>query len=111
MKTFRVISAAEYQAYFKKTEKVDIPTMCVLTIKFDGEGLPARAKSCIVVLGNLDKTQYSKGEKYALVASYYAVKQIICLAVACNRPLKQGDCKNAIVQSELNEIIIVRPHP
>lgn len=69
----------------------------------------ARAKARIVVLGNLDKASYTKGGCFAPVASHYAVRLITALAIIYNRILKQGDCKNAFVQSELSDLVIVRP--
>lgn len=111
MNTFTIITEAEYRKLVKEHGIFAIPTMCVLTIKFDGHGNPERAKSRTVVLGNLEQTEYSKGDCYAPVASHYAVRLILCLAILSNRLLKQGDCKNAFVQSELDELVVVRPPP
>ena len=109
MKTFDVIKEQEYRQFVKKYGVKAIPTMNVFTVKYDGHGNPVRAKSRIVVLGNLDTAVYTKGDVYTPVASHYAFRFILFLAVRSNRPLKQGDCKNAFVQSELEEVIIVRP--
>ena len=109
MSTFTVISEAEYKKLVKEHGIFAIPTMCVLTIKFDGHGDPVRAKSRTVALGNLETTDYTKGDCYAPVASHYAVRLVLCLAILSNRLLKQGDCKNAFVQSELDDLIVVRP--
>ena len=111
MQTFEVITSAKYHALVKEHGCVAIPTMNVFTIKYDGHGNPARAKSRIVVLGNLDTQEYTKGDVYAPVASHYAVRFLLYLAIRFNRPVKQGDCKNAFVQSPLNDIIVVRPPP
>ena len=109
MNTFDVITAAQYRDLVEKHGIKAIPTMNVFTIKYDGHGDPVRAKSRIVVLGNLDTQDYSKSDVYAPVASHYAVRFILYLAIRLNRPVKQGDCKNAFVQSKLLEIIVVRP--
>lgn len=111
MKTFRVINDKEYKALLKKHSVHAIPTMAVLTVKFDGQGDPVRAKARIVVLENLDKTPYTKGGCFAPVASHCAVRLITALAVIYNRILLQGDCKNAFVQSELTDLVVVRPPP
>lgn len=109
MKTCTVITASQYLEYVRKYNIKAIPTINIFTTKFDGEGLPCKAEARIVVLGILDTSDYNKNDKTAPVASHYTVRLIICIAVAFNRPLKQGDCKNAFVQSEINEIMIVVP--
>ena len=111
MNTFRVITESEYQCLLKKHGIHAIPTMAVLTVKFDGHGDPVRAKARIVVLDNLDKTEYTKGDCYAPVASHYAVRLITALAIIHNRLLQRGDCKNAFVQSKLTDLVIVHPPP
>ena len=111
MNTFTIISEAEYLKLVKEHGIFAIPTMCVLTIKFDGHGNPEQAKSRTVALGNLEQTDYSKGDCYAPVASHYTVRLILCLAILSNRLLKKDDCKNAFVQSKLDELIVVRPPP
>ena len=57
-----MITEKEYQHLLKKHGVHAIPNMAVLTVKFDGHGDPVRAKARIVVLGNLDKTEYTKGD-------------------------------------------------
>ena len=111
MDTFQVITEQQYKELVAKHGLKAIPTMNVFIIIYDGHGDPVRAKSRIVVLGNLDTQEYSKGDVYAPVASHYALRFILYLAVLVNRPVKQGDCKNAFVQSKLGDIVVVRPPP
>ena len=111
METFDVITSAQYRELIKKYGVKAIPSMCVLTVKVDDLGNPVRAKSRIVGIGNFEKEVYSKGDCFAPVASHYGVRLIVCLALSRNRLLKQGDCKNAFVQSELNEVVVVKPPP
>ena len=111
METFETVTKTEDKALRKKHGVKAIPSMCVLTEKFDGLGNPLRAKSRVVALGNFEKENYTKGDCYAPVASHYAIRLIVCIALEHNEPLKQGDCKNVFVQSYLTELIIVKPPP
>ena len=88
-----------------------IPTMCVQTVKKDENLLPERAKSRIVVLGNLEDRYWSKSERYAPVLQYSSLRLLTSMAVEKTRRLKQGDYKNAFVQATLpdDELTIVRP--
>ncbi len=52
--TYDVITEAEYQRYKQKGIKA-IPTMAVFVVKPDEFGKPYRAKSRVVVLGNLEQ--------------------------------------------------------
>ena len=52
--TFQRLSLGEYRALREKGAPRAIPSMCVLTVKQDENLLPLRAKSRIVVLGNLE---------------------------------------------------------
>jgi len=109
--TFEVLSEEEYLALCRRHGTKAIPSMCVFTVKKDSSGRPLRAKSRIVVLGNKDPTQWTKADCYAPVASIPVVRLFTALAVSKRCTLKQGDCKNAFVQSTLpeDEITIVRP--
>ena len=69
--------------------------MCVLTIKRDENMAPDRAKSRIVVLGNLEGRTWEKSEKYAPVLMYSSLRLLTSMATEARRVLKQGDCKNA----------------
>ena len=65
-----------------------IPTMCVLTVKKDENLDPDRAKSRIVVLGNLDERTWAKHEKYAPVLQYSSLRLLTSMAVEKRRRLK-----------------------
>jgi hypothetical protein len=85
--------------------------MCVFTVKKDSHGRPHRAKSCIVVLGNKDPTEWSKADCFAPVVSLPVVRMLTALAVQHKRTLKQGDCKLAFIQATLppDELTVVKP--
>ena len=109
--TFSILSKAEFASMRHKSGP-PIPTMCVLTTKLSN-GVPSRAKSRIVVLGNRDPTPWASSDCYAPVISHVHLRLIISLAVAHRRPLKQGDVKNAFCQATLppTECIVVSPPP
>ena len=65
--------------------------MCVLTTKLSN-GVPSRAKSRIVVLGNRDPTPWASSDCYTPVISYVH-RLIISLAIAHRYNPKQGDVK------------------
>ena len=85
--------------------------MCVLTIKRDEHLAPDRAKSRIVVFGNLKNRIWSKSEKYAPVLQYSSLRLLTSMAVENRRRLKQGDCKNAFCNAVLppDETTIIKP--
>lgn len=62
--------------------------MCVLTIKYKN-GYPDQAKSRIVVLGNLQKLNYSTHETYAPVLSQTQFRTIFALAIS-KQQIKKG---------------------
>lgn len=95
----------------KKGAPKAIPTMCVLTVKTDENLNPDRAKSRIVVLGNLEDRYWAKSDRYAPVLQYSSLRLLTSMAVEKRRRLKQGDFKNAFVQATLpdDELTIVRP--
>jgi hypothetical protein len=109
--TMDIISEEEYFSYVREKGVKAIPSMCIFTVKKDSRGLPIRAKSRIVVLGNKDPTMWTKADCYAPVVSLPMIRILTALAVSKKCTLKQGDCKNAFVQSTLpeEEITIVRP--
>ena len=113
LETFDEITTEEYYRYLKHygDDARAIPSMNIFTVKKDKEGNPLRAKSRIVVLGNLEQRIWSKSDKYAPVLSGSAARLLLSMAVEDGRSLKQGDCKNAFVQSKLkdDEIYIVKP--
>ena len=62
-------------------------------------------------MGNKDPTLWSKANCYALVVPLPIVQMLAALAVQHCMTLKQGDCKNAFIQSTLplDEITIIHP--
>ena len=110
--TFKVITKAQYTLILRRTKKPALPTMCVLLFKLEGTTLrPHRAKSRIVVLGNLETTVWAKSDVYAPVVSQSVVRLLASEAVGKHRVLKQADFKNAFVQAKLpdNELVVVKP--
>ena len=87
-----------------------IPSMCVLVVKPDKDGRPHRAKSCIVVLRNLEDAVYNKSQRYAPVLKQTSLRLLVPEAVRNQRILQQGDCNNAFCQATLpdDERIAVR---
>ncbi len=109
--TYRVITLDEYRALRQNDAPQAIPTMCVLVIKNDETGKPDRAKSRIVVLGNLEHRLWNKHERAAPVLKYSSLRLMVSAAIECHRKLKQADYKNAFCNPTLpdNEITIIRP--
>jgi hypothetical protein len=107
--TYSVITAQEYKDKYSAYQI--LPTMCVQTIKKDEEGVPVRAKSRIVALGNHEDRIWEKSEKFAPVLRDESARLMTSMAVQYGRIEKQGDCKNAFCQSYLpeGETIILRP--
>eukprot|EP01082_Thalassiosira_pseudonana_P004932 g4059.t1 g4059 contig15:252416-253129(-) len=93
MGTFQRLTVGEYRALREKGAPKAIPTMCVLTIKKDENLMPLRAKSRIVVLGNLEDRSWSKSQRYAPVLRQDSLRYLVSLAIEQCRVLKQGDCK------------------
>ena len=85
--------------------------MCVLVIKTDENGHPDRAKSRIVVLGNLEARTWDKHERAAPVLKYSSLRLLVSSAVERKRKLKQADYKNAFCNPSLpsNETTVIRP--
>jgi hypothetical protein len=104
-----VITADEYRAKYSNYQI--LPTMCVQTVKTDEEGLPVRAKSRIVALGNHEDRIWEKSEKFAPVLRDESARLMTSMAIQMGRKEKQGDCKNAFCQSYLpkGETILLRP--
>jgi hypothetical protein len=107
--TYVIISAKEYELRY--TDIQVIPTMNVQTLKKDEVGALDRVKSRIVALGNFEDRVWEKSEKYAPVLRDESSQAMTCMAIGRGRREKQGDCKNALVQSYLpkDEKIICRP--
>jgi hypothetical protein len=109
--TFEVLTKAQYDTLPNQPKA--IPTMCVLTIKVDEWNRPVRAKSRIVVLGNLEDHAWTKADCYAPVLRQDSLRLLILIAVQVGCVAKQGDCKNAFYQPRLpdDEVVIVMPPP
>ena len=68
LNTFTEINEEDYQELVREhgVDAEAIPTMNIFTIKKDKNGNPVGAKSSrIVVLGNLEKRVWEKGDRYA----------------------------------------------
>lgn len=109
--TFQVISLDEYRRLRQEGAPQAIPSMCVLVIKTDETGQPDRAKSRIVVLGNLECRTWGKHERAAPVMKYSSLRLMVSAAVERRRKLKQADYKNAFCNPTLpeDETTIIRP--
>jgi hypothetical protein len=107
--TYTVINGKAYANNYSDVQV--LPSMNVQTIKKDSEGLPIRVKSRIVALGNFEDTIWDKSDKFAPVLRDESSRLMTTMAIGIGRREKQGDCKNAFIQSRLpaNEKIIVRP--
>lgn len=77
------------------------PSMCILVIKTDEHGQPDCAKSCIVVLGNLESCTWGKHESAAPVKKYSSLHLMMSAAVERRCKLKQADYKNAFCNPTL----------
>ena len=110
MDVFDEIDEKTYKRY-QEAGFTAIPTMNVFTIKPDEMGNPYRAKSRIVILGNLEERVWTNSDRYAPVLQSTSCRLLISMAVECGRVAKQGDCKNAFCQPELpeDEIVICSP--
>ena len=113
MNVFDLISEEEYQQLVSKygENAQAIPSMNLFTVKKDKSGNPVRAKSRIVVLGNLERRIWSREDKYAPVLSSISTRLLVSMACQDGRTLKSGDCKNAFCNGILpdDEICIVKP--
>ena len=75
---------------------------------------PVRAKSRIVVLGDLEEQEWARLECCSHVLCQDSLQELlVSLAIQKRRVLKQGDCKNALCQATLldDELVIVMPPP
>jgi hypothetical protein len=109
--TFNVITLDQYRRLRELGAPQAIPSMYVLVIKTDENGRPDRAKSRIVVLGNLEARTWGKHERAAPVLKYSSLRLMVSSAVERRRKLKQADYKNAFCNPTLptNETTVIRP--
>ena len=82
-----------------------------MSIKRDEHLAPDRAKSRIVVLGNLENRVWQKNEKFAPVLQYSSLRLLTSMAVEICCRLKHGDCKNTFCNACLpdNKTTIIKP--
>jgi hypothetical protein len=108
--TFDVITDDEYHHLCKTRGVKAIPSMSTFTVK-KTDGVPNRAKSRIVILGNQDPRMWSKADCFSPVVSLPMVRFLTSVVVKHRRTLKQGDCKFAFIQASLpeSELTIVKP--
>ena len=98
--TFDVIDKAMHCCIHQTTGKLVIPfDECIFSVKKDMLGTPLHDKSHIVVLGIQDPTKWPNSECYVPVVALPMVHMLMALAIKYKTTLKQGDCKNAFVQS------------
>jgi hypothetical protein len=95
--TYVVINAKQYEKEYLDIQI--IPTMNVQTLKKDENGALDRVKSRIIALGNFEDRIWEKSGKYASVLRNESSRALTSMAVEAGRWEKQGDCKNAFVQS------------
>ncbi len=79
--TFNVITLDHYRRLRELGAPQAIPSMCVLVIKTDEQGIPDRAKSRIVVLGNLEAWTWGKHEPSTPVLKYSSLRLMVSSAV------------------------------
>jgi hypothetical protein len=108
--TFDIISEEEYQKLKRSHGVRVIPSMCTFVVKHTNS-IPTRAKSRIVVLGNLEQHSWTKANCFCPVISVPMIQFLTALAVQNGRTLKQADCKFALIQASLppDEHTIVKP--
>ena len=85
--------------------------MCVLTIKKDKQLMPILAKLYIIVLGNCEKNNWSKSNRFAPVRWFDSLRSLVSLSTQHHRGLKQRDCKTTFCQVYLppEETTIIQP--
>jgi len=107
--SWEVMTEEQYQKLSHSRKA--LPTMAIVTIKYDEHNKPKRAKYCIVVLGNLDYHHWSKADTAAPVLSQLELRLLTSLAVHHRRVLKNCDVKQAFVQSSLpeDEVYFLKP--
>jgi hypothetical protein len=68
--------------------------MYVLVTNKDEHGNPIRAKSHILVLGNKEPQQWSKGDCFTQVVTQAVVCILVSLSIEHSTFSQQGDCNN-----------------
>ena len=109
--TYEVIDEAEYLRLVRLHGIKAIPTMCIHTVKPDDKGMPDRAKSRIVVLGNEEDRIWTKNDLFAPVIMKHSIRCAVSFATSKGRIAKQCDAKNAFCHPDLpeDEVCVVTP--
>jgi hypothetical protein len=111
--TYVQIGLQEYRRLRHLPKRVPkaILTMCVMTIKCNENMTPDRAKSCIVILGNLEGRLREKNQKYAPLIQYSSPRLLTSMATGNCHILKHGDHKNTFFNVKLppEEKSIIKP--
>ena len=82
-----------------------------MKIKRDENMAHDRAKSRIIVLGNLKNRLWAKSEKYAPVLQYSSLRLLTSMSTNNSRILRQVDCKNDFCKDKLpaDKTTIIKP--
>ena len=107
--TREVISNEEYQK-LKPVVGNALPSMAISTIKEDQDGKPIGCKYHLVVLGNLEPSNWSKSDCFAPVLSQLELRLLLTIAVSKTCTPKTADVSQAFVQSVLtsNEPYVIK---
>jgi len=97
--TWEVLTESQFKSLSKGVKA--LPSMAIVTIKYDALNRPKRAKYRIVVLGNHDYHTWLKESTTAPVMLQLELCLLTALAVSQCRFLKNCDIKQAFVQSSL----------
>jgi hypothetical protein len=108
--TFDIISEAEYQCLKQIHGVCAILSMYTFVVKHTNS-VPTRAKSCIVVLGNLEHRTWTKANCFSPVISIPMICLLTSMAVQNRSTLKQADRKFVFIQASLpsEEHTVVKP--
>jgi len=107
--TWEILTKSQFKSLSKGHKA--LPTMAIVTIKYNEFNKPKHAKYRIVVLGNHDYHTWSKDATAAPVMSQLELRFLTSLAISQRRVLKNCDVKQAFVQSLIpeDEHYFVRP--
>jgi hypothetical protein len=97
--TWEVLTESQFKSLSKGVKA--LPSMAIVTIKYDALNRPKHAKYRIVVLGNHDYHTWLKESTTAPVMLQLELCLLTALAVSQCRFLKNCDIKQAFVQSSL----------
>ena len=108
--TWEYISEEQYQLLRPLIGNA-LPSMAISKIKLDQDGKAVRAKYRIVVLGNLESTDWNNEDCFAPVLSPLELRLLTSLATQMKCIMKTGDVSQAFCQSTLpkSEKYVIRP--